>query len=68
MNVLYVLDKTNFIYFVSDKSSIYEVARYFFDKYEVGPFKNAEVRKIKNYTSWNTGYTDIMVYKNNFDR
>lgn len=60
LDVLNVLQDTNFVYFTSDKSSIVELCEWLGEKSPFSGAKKIVVEEIMNYT---TSYKDMMFYK-----
>ena len=64
LNVLKVLNNTNYIYFTSNKSSIVELMEWIEINLQLGnPFNNANKVTIKTRTTHSNGYEDIMLSK-----
>ncbi len=64
LDVLTVLDGTNYFYFTSNKSSIIELCEWIsHSTFDNNPFDNAEKKEMKANTTSNTSYTDIMLHK-----
>lgn len=68
LNVLDVLDGTNYIYFTSNKSNIVELCEWMSDKPALyNPFSGSTVTTTSNHVNWNANYTDIMLHKVNYE-
>jgi hypothetical protein len=64
LNVLQVLDGTNYFYFTSNKSSIIELCEWIETKTPMSnPFCNSTRAETNNMISHTSKYTDIMLYK-----
>ena len=64
LDVLQVLDGTNYFYFTSNKSSIIELCEWIETKTPMSnPFTGAIREETKNQVNFQTSYTDIMLYK-----
>lgn len=65
LNVLQVLNGTNYFYFTSNKSSIVELCEWIETKTpQSNPFTGATRCETSNSVNYQTTYTDIMLYKN----
>lgn len=65
LDVLQVLDDTNYFYFTSNKSSIIELCEWIETKTpQSNPFTGAIRLETKNQVNYQNSYTDIMLYKN----
>ena len=64
LNVLTVLQGYNFIYFTSDKSQIIELCEWI-KRNNLGrnPFENTQRVEIRTNMNYNSGYIDMMFYK-----
>jgi hypothetical protein len=66
LDVLRVLNGTNFVFFTSNKSSIVELLEWVEETYCIkSPFSNATVRTVGVQMNRNSRYTDMMYYKFN---
>ena len=64
LDVLRVLQGTNYVYFTSNKSSIVELCEWLGDgRVTANPFIGAEKITVKENMNYNTSYLDIMMYK-----
>ena len=64
LDVLRVLQGTNYVYFTSNKSSIVELCEWLGDgRVTVNPFIGAPKITVKENMNFNTSYLDIMLYK-----
>jgi 16S rRNA G966 N2-methylase RsmD len=64
LDVLQVLDGTNYFYFTSNKSSIIELCEWIETKTPMSnPFTGAAVESMNATVNYNSSYTDIMLYK-----
>ncbi len=63
LNVLDVLNNTNFFYFTSNKSSIIELCEWMGEKYNVNPFDGATKESVINSVNFQYKYEDIMLFK-----
>ena len=67
LDVLNVLDGTNYIYFTSNKSQIIELCEWIETRTAVGnPFFGAATTTADVTMNYNSSYTDIMLYKYDF--
>lgn len=67
LDVLNVLDKSNYIYFTSNKSQIVELCEWIETRTSIGnPFENAVMTTTGGNINFNSSYTDIMLYKADF--
>ncbi|MCB6097926.1 DNA adenine methylase [Flavobacterium psychrophilum] len=65
LDVLQVLDGTNYFYFTSNKSSIIELCEWIETKTPMSnPFTGASVETMNATVTFQASYTDIMLYKN----
>ena len=65
LDVLNVLDGTNYFYFTSNKSSIIELCEWVETKTPMSyPFSGATMETVNSTVNYNSSYTDIMLYKN----
>ena len=64
LDVLSVLQGNNFIYFTSNKSQVIELCEWI-EKSKLGrnPFENTQRVEIRTNMNYNSGYIDIMFYK-----
>lgn len=64
LDVLQVLDSTNYFYFTSNKSQIIELCEWIETKTpQSNPFTGATRAETKNPVNYQTSYTDIMLHK-----
>ena len=64
LDVLKTLINTNYFYFTSSKSSVLELCEWIENNTSgINPFNKSKVVYRYNNTTYNTGYTDIMLYK-----
>jgi hypothetical protein len=64
LDVLNVLDKTNYFYFTSNKSQIVELCEWIETRSTLAnPFSGATVETMSQSVNYNSSYTDIMLYK-----
>lgn len=64
LDVLNVLPESSYFYFTSNKSSIVELCEWMGQKVSyVNPFHQSKKVEINARASYNSGYTDIMLYK-----
>lgn len=64
LDVLQVLDNTNYFYFTSNKSSIIELCEWIETKTPMSnPFNGATTQTMNATVNYNSSYTDIMIYK-----
>ncbi len=64
LDVLQVLKGTKYFYFTSNKSSIIELCEWIGTQtITANPFDGSETRSMTNAPSYNTSYTDIMLFK-----
>lgn len=64
LDVLNVLDGSNYIYFTSNKSQIVELCNWLDTrKYAGNPFAGAKQSSMVNAVNYSSSYTDIMLYK-----
>lgn len=64
LDVLNVLDGSNYFYFTSNKSQIVELCEWIETRTSTGnPFEGATVSTTDNNLNYNSRYTDIMLYK-----
>lgn len=65
LDVLQVLDGTNYFYFTSNKSSIIELCEWIETKTPMSnPFTGASVETMNASVTYSSSYTDIMLFKN----
>ncbi|NHN26743.1 DNA adenine methylase [Flavobacterium jejuense] len=64
LDVLEVLNGTNYFYFTSNKSSIIELCEWIETKTPMSnPFNGSTTSTMNTTVTYNSGYTDIMIYK-----
>lgn len=64
LDVLNVLDNSNYFYFTSNKSQIVELCEWIETRATIAnPFKDAKVEMMNTSVNYNSSYTDIMLYK-----
>ena len=64
LDVLNVLDKTNYFYFTSNKSQIVELCEWIETRSTfANPFKGAAIETMNTTVNYSASYTDIMLYK-----
>lgn len=64
LDVLNVLDKTNYFYFTSNKSQIVELCEWIESRSTLAnPFKGATIETMNTTVNYSSSYTDIMLYK-----
>lgn len=64
LDILNVLEGTKYIYFTSDKSQIVELCEWFETSTLQGnPFKYAQTATVQQHITYNSTYTDKMIYK-----
>lgn len=64
LDVLQVLDGTDYFYFTSNKSSIIELCEWIETKTPMSnPFTGATTTTMNTMVNYNSGYTDIMLFK-----
>lgn len=64
LDVLTVLDKSDYFYFTSNKSQILELCEWMESRAPItNPFNNATISYTENTVNYNSNYTDIMIYK-----
>lgn len=67
LDVLDVLNNTNYIYFTSNKSNIIELCEWMSRKPEYyNPFAGSTTSTVNNQLTHNASYTDIMLHKVNY--
>lgn len=67
LDVLAILVDKSFIYFTSNKSSILELCCWMGNHPNIGnPFNNAKKEEFNARMNYNSTYTDIMLYKQEF--
>lgn len=65
LDVLNILEDSNYVYFTSDKSSIIELFEWLEINYKLrNPFNKAKVNAVYQHTGRTGRYTDLMYYKN----
>lgn len=68
LDVLDVLNGTNYIYFTSNKSSIIELCEWMANKPALyNPFAGSTTSTVNNQMNYNSSYTDIMLHKVNYE-
>ncbi len=68
LDVLDVLNGTNYIYFTSNKSSIIELCEWMSNKPALyNPFAGSKTSTVNNQMNYNSSYTDIMLHKVNYE-
>lgn len=64
LDVLKVLNGHSFVYFTSNKSSIIELCEWMGKNQTIGnPFEGCERREFNQHMNYNSGYTDMMLFK-----
>lgn len=64
LDVLKVLPGQNYVFFTSDKSSLVELCQWMAENpLEGNPFTGAKIKSHYSATTHNTGYTDMMLYR-----
>jgi site-specific DNA-adenine methylase len=66
LNVLKILEKSNYIYFTSEKSQIVELCEWIGRNKPSNPFADAEVKGTQTKCSHNSKYTDVMLSRKIF--
>lgn len=65
LDVLNVLEGSNYFYFTSNKSQIIELCNWIETRTHIGnPFAGANINTTGGSVNYNSAYTDIMLYKN----
>lgn len=68
LDVLDVLNGTNYIYFTSNKSNIIELCDWIANKPKFyNPFAGSKTSTVNNQVTYNSSYTDIMLHKVNYE-
>jgi hypothetical protein len=68
LDVLDVLNGTNYIYFTSNKSHIIELCEWMANKPALyNPFAGSTTSTVNNQMNYNSSYTDIMLHKVNYE-
>jgi hypothetical protein len=68
LDVLDVLDGTNYMYFTSNKSHIIELCEWMANKPALyNPFEGSTSCTTNNQINFNASYTDIMLHKINYE-
>ena len=68
LDVLNVLDESEYFYFTSNKSQIVELCEWIETRTLTGnPFEGSTMTTTGNKINYNSSYTDIMLYKNSLD-
>ena len=68
LDVLNVLNGTNYIYFTSNKSNIVELCEWMQDKPALyNPFAGSTTSTVNNSVNYSASYTDIMLHKINYE-
>ena len=68
LDVLDVLNGTNYIYFTSNKSNIIELCEWMANKPALyNPFAGSTTSTVNNQMNYNSSYTDIMLHKVNYE-
>ena len=68
LDVLDVLNGTNYIYFTSNKSNIIELCEWMANKPALyNPFAGSTTSTVNNQMNFNSSYTDIMLHKVNYE-
>lgn len=68
LDVLDVLNGTNYLYFTSNKSNIIELCEWMENKPALyNPFVGSTTSTVNNQMNYNSSYTDIMLYKVNYE-
>ena len=68
LDVLDVLNGTNYIYFTSNKSNIIELCEWMANKPALyNPFAGSTTSTVNNQVNFNSSYTDIMLHKVNYE-
>lgn len=65
LDVLSVIKNHSYIYFTSNKSSIFELCEWMGKNQDLGnPFKNCHKSEFNAHMNFNSSYTDMMLYRN----
>ena len=68
LDVLDVLEGTNYLYFTSNKSNIVELCEWMANKPALyNPFAGSTTSTVNNHMNYNSSFTDIMLYKVNYE-
>lgn len=68
LDVIDVLNGTNYIYFTSNKSNIIELCEWMANKPVLyNPFAGSTTSTVNNQMNYNSSYTDIMLHKINYE-
>jgi hypothetical protein len=68
LDVLDVLDGTNYLYFTSNKSNIIELCEWMVNKPALyNPFAGSTTSTVNNQMNFSSSYTDIMLHKVNYE-
>ncbi len=68
LDVLDVLNGTNYVYFTSNKSQIVELCEWMQNKPALyNPFAGSTTSTVNNHMNYNSSYTDIMLHKVNYE-
>lgn len=68
LDVLNVLEGSNYLYFTSNKSQIVELCSWIESRsFKANPFNGATTVSMTNAVNYSSSYTDIMLYKINYD-
>lgn len=68
LDVLDVLEDTNYLYFTSNKSNIIELCEWMANKPALyNPFAGSTTSTVNNQMNYNSSYTDIMLHKVNYE-
>jgi hypothetical protein len=68
LDVLDVLNGTNYIYFTSNKSNIIELCEWMANKPALyNPFAGSTTSTVNNQVNYSSSYTDIMLHKVNYE-
>ena len=68
LGVLTLLERHSFVYFTSNKSQIIELCEWMGENGGVlNPLAGCEVRKMNAHPNYSSGYTDMMLFKNQDD-
>lgn len=68
LDVLDVLEGTNYVYFTSNKSHIVELCEWMSSKPALyNPFEGSTIQTTNNTLNWTSSYTDMMLHKVNYE-
>lgn len=68
LDVLDVLEGTNYLYFTSNKSNIIELCEWMANKSDIyNPFAGSTTSTVNNQVNYNSSFTDIMLHKVNYE-